>query len=125
MKKLLLLGVLLVMGSMSYAGEARTEVNITAIVEPTAEVMVRQGAEVKYSGNPVQLELVFKGNHVREHHITTDKTVTMTDSDTKDIFNIPVEVNDSDQFVTLEGHDMTSVQSGRYTGSLPITVTYN
>lgn len=125
MKKLLLLGVLLVMGSMSYAGEARTEVNITAIVEPTAEVTVKGGTEIKYSGNPVELDLIFQGNHVREHHITTEKTVTMTDSDTKDIFNIPVEVNDSDHFVTLEGYDMTNVQSGTYTGSLPITVTYN
>lgn len=131
MKKLLL-GALLVMGSMSYGATTSTTVNITATVEPSGSIVIQQNgttiSELDYSkGEQEVLDVVFTG--VRGGTLNTislEKTeINMSNGTAEHDFKINANVDSVQKQVTLEGQDMSTVYKGMYHGELHVNASYN
>ncbi|WP_028857561.1 hypothetical protein [Psychrilyobacter atlanticus] len=126
MKKLLL-GALLVVGSISYGeATASTEVKITANVVATGSIEVRQGdakvTDLVYDGTEEVLNVVFTSTNKTTLQTITAKDITMKNGDENEQFLISVNANNSS--VTLEKQDLTKVDDGNFNGTLIVKATY-
>lgn len=132
MKKLLL-GALLVMGSLSYGSVSGNVdpvvINITANVVGSGSIKVTgdhlSGTDLVYDGNEEVLNVEFTGAHVTLNEITLDKvSIEMSNGTPAENFTIGVTTNTTNT-VTLQSHDMTGVMAGNYTGTISIGAVYN
>lgn len=131
MKKLLL-GALLVMGSVSYGATTSVTVNITANVEPSGSIVIQRSgttiSELDYSkGEQEVLDVVFTG--VRGGTLDTislEKTeINMSNGTAEHDFNIHANVDSAQKQVTLEGQNMSTIYKGTYHGELRVNASYN
>jgi len=128
MKKLLL-GALLVMGSISYGTPTNTvTVNITANVVATGSIEVKQGGtqitDLVYDGNEEVLDVVFTGsNNVTLQEITVGN-IKMT-NENNETFEILVDANKDTKKITLQSLDITKVDDGSYSGELIVNAKYS
>lgn len=132
MKKLLL-GALLVIGSMSYGAMSGNVdpvvINITANVVGSGSIAVTgehlQGTALTYNGEEEVLNVAFTGEHVTFNELSVSlEPVIMTNGTSAENFTIGVATNGTNT-VTLQSHNMTDVMAGDYTGTISIGAIYN